>query len=133
MTNQNFKLKILLISFLLFAIPYPLSASVFAQEPGLKKAKQLESSILSDPLDKQASLMLDELSELYFIERRYGQLIDFLRKLEKKKIPPCDLAVGYYIGLCRYHQLKYLEETKNWKEYFDLVNAYRQEVFLETE
>ena len=129
-SNHKF---IVLILFSLVTGYWLLVSFVLAQEPGLKKAKQLESSILSDPLDKQASLMLDELSELYFIERRYGQLIDFLRKLEKKKIPPCDLAVGYYIGLCRYHQLKYLEETKNWQEYFDLGNAYRQELFVETE
>lgn len=133
MTNRKSRLRILLILFCLSAVRYPLYAKVYAQEPEPKKAKQIESSILNNPRDRQAASWLDELSELYFSERRYGQLVDFLRKLEKKKIPPCDLPVGYYIGLCRYHQLKYLEETKDWQEYFDLGSAYRRELFVETE
>lgn len=120
--------------FLLSTVNYQLSTILYAQEPGLKKAKQLESVILSNPGGIEALALLDELSGFYFTERRYGELIDFLRKLEKKKAgAPCDLAAGYYIGLCRYHQLKYLEETKNWQEYFDLGNSYRQELFVETE
>ena len=44
----------------------------------------------------------------------------------------CELSLGYYIGLCRYHQLRYLEETRNWPEYFDRGNFYREELFQET-
>ena len=117
-----------------FMVLFLLSTYVFAQEPELKKVRELESFILNNPQDKQAVSMLDELSELCFSRHQYGELVDFLRKLEKKKSASvCDLAVGYYIGLCRYHQLKELEETKNWQEYFDSGNSYRQELFAETE
>lgn len=126
--------RILAALLLLSALPHPLSANVFAEEADLKKAKKLEALILANPRDAKVIPSLDELSEIYFIERQYEPLIEFLRKLEKvKSLGPCDVPVGYYIGLCRYHQLKYLEEAQNWKEYFDSGNSYRQELFIETE
>ncbi|OGX23080.1 MAG: hypothetical protein A3J51_02675 [Omnitrophica WOR_2 bacterium RIFCSPHIGHO2_02_FULL_45_21] len=134
MKNQKSKLSILLIMFWLYT-PYPLPCvRLYAEEAALKKAKQLEELILLNPKDAKAIQSLDELSEIYFAERQYAPLIEFLRKLEKINPPgPCDVPAGYYIALCRYHQLKYLEESKNWQEYFDLGNVYRQELFLETE
>lgn len=105
----------------------------YAEEPELKKAKKLEAVILSNPSDKQNTALLDELSEIYLSQHQYAQLMDALRKLEKVKASACDLPVSYYIGLCRYHQLKHLEDNQDWKEYFDIGNAYRQELFLETQ
>ncbi|TAN62032.1 hypothetical protein EPN16_02330, partial [bacterium] len=106
----------------------------FAREEDLKKAKKLEALILANPRDARVIQSLDELSEIYFTERQYAPLLEFLRKLEKvKSLGPCDVPVGYYIGLCRYHQLKYLEEKQEWKEYFDSGNSYRQDLFIETE
>lgn len=121
------------VLFLLSALPHPRSANVFAQEPELKKAKKLEALILANPKDKQVSKSLDELSKIYFTQHQYAPLIDFLRKLEKTKTPVCEAPIGYYLGLCRYYQLKHWEETQDWKEYFDLGNRYREEVFSETE
>ena len=132
--NDNPVNALVLVLFFLVTGFWLLVTMGYAQGPELRKSKQLESFILSNPQDKQAVSMLDELSELCFSQHQYGELIDFLRKLEKKKSTSvCDLAVGYYIGLCRYHQLKELEETKNWQEYFDSGNSYRQELFMETE
>jgi tetratricopeptide (TPR) repeat protein len=105
----------------------------YADEPALNKAKRLEALILTDARDIQAAQSLNELSKIYLTNHLYADFMDALRKLEKVKRPECELAVGYYIGLCRYHQLRYLEETKNWQEYFDSGNAYRQELFTETE
>lgn len=129
-----------MVLFLLSVIPasssgrhHLLSANVYAEELDTKKIKQLEEQILSNPEDKKSLPYLDELSHFYLSQHQYGKFLDLLRKLEKKKVPVCDFPVAYYIGLCRYHQLRYLEETKDWKEYFDLGNSYRQELFLETE
>ena len=55
-----------------------------------------------------------------------------MRKLEGVAVSGCELPLGYHIGLCRYHQLRHLEETRNWPEYFDRGNFYREELFQET-
>lgn len=133
MTKQNLKLKILLIIFIASIIYHPSSIAVYAQELDVKKAKRLESLILANPKDKQNVLLLTELTDFYLSKHQYTQAISFLRKLEKIKTPLCQLPVSYFIGLCRFSQLRYLEETQNWQEYFDLGNSYRQELFLETE
>lgn len=132
--NDDLVSAFVLVLFCLFSVFCLLSSEGFAQEADLKKAKKLEALILANPKDARAIQSLDELSEIYFTEHQYAPLIEFLRKLEKvKSIGPCDVPVGYYIGLCRYHQLKYLEEAQDWKEYFDAGNSYRQELFIETE
>lgn len=133
MTKQNLKLKILLIIFISSIIYHPSSIAVYAQELDAKKAKRLESLILANPKDKDNISLLSELTEFYLSKHQYTQAIVFLRKLEKIKAPLCQLPVSFFIGHCRFNQLRYLEETQNWQEYFDLGNSYRQELFLETE
>ena len=114
-----------------------LSASAFGgvsyAQDEQKNTKQLELQILSNPKDEKVTQSLQALCEMYFSQAEYTQLIDFLTKLGKKKVPVCVVPIGYYLGLCRYHQLKHLEETQNWKEYFDLGNMYREELFSETQ
>ncbi|MDO8748662.1 MAG: hypothetical protein Q7J72_06095 [Candidatus Omnitrophota bacterium] len=101
-----------------------------AEEQIPKNTEQLEQQILANP--QENALALEELSGLYFSGGQYNQLVDFLRKLEKTAVSGCELPLGYHIGLCRYHQLRYLEETRNWPEYFDRGNFYREELFQET-
>jgi hypothetical protein len=44
-----------------------------------------------------------------------------------------DLETDYRAALSRYQQLKYLEETKNWDEYFAKGNDYRDEIVKKAE
>lgn len=106
------------------------SCQLGAQETDSAKLNQLEAQILANP--KENANALEELSGLYFSEGKYNQLADFLKKQELSAPSACELPFGYYIGLCRYHQLRNLEETKNWQEYFDRGNSYREELFQET-
>lgn len=68
---------------------------------------------------------LGKLKETYFKDNKYSEFVDYLKNL-KKKSPSA--AVSYYIALSRYRQLKYLEETQNWNEYFNFQDQYRQEL-----
>lgn len=129
MKNKKFKIILCVV---LSAFSFQLSTLCYAQDD-LKKIKQLETQVLSNLKDKKAGPSLEMLAEMYFIQRQYNSFIEFLRRVDKKKPSACEIPVGYYIALCRYHQLTHWEETQNWKEYFDLGNQYRQEVFLETQ
>ncbi|MEW6101306.1 MAG: hypothetical protein AB1481_03325 [Candidatus Omnitrophota bacterium] len=69
----------------------------------------------------------EELKTFYFKDNRYADFIEFLKSLAKKK-KPLLAFVNYYTALCRYSQLKYLEEAQKWDEYFSQGNAYRNEI-----
>ena len=63
----------------------------------------------------------------YLKEHRYADFIASVASLigkNKESAPCCD----YYRALARYQQLKYLEETQNWDEYFSQGNTYRDEI-----
>lgn len=131
MTKQKQRLLFILFS----AFSLQLSAFSFqlgAREPDSGRLKQLEEQILANPKDNLSLPKLEELSSLYLEGHQYNQLVDFLRKQELIAVSGCELPLGYYIGLCRYHQLRHLEETKNWQEYFDRGGFYREELFQET-
>ena len=56
--------------------------------------------------------LFEGMKEVYFKDNKYAECIQFIATLEKKKDT---LAyIHYYTALCRYHQLKYLEETQDW-------------------
>lgn len=113
--------------FLVCFLPSVLSAQSFDE----KKAKQLESNILANINNKKTTAMLDDLAAIYMDAHEYNRLADFLKSLKSSKISPCDFPVGYYIGLCRHNQLKYLEEKQLWQEFFDKGDSYRKELFEE--
>jgi tetratricopeptide (TPR) repeat protein len=70
--------------------------------------------------------LFEGMKEVYFKDNKYTECIQFIASLEKKKdILP---YIHYYTALCRYHQLKYLEETQDWDEYFSQGNAYRDDI-----
>ena len=68
-----------------------------------------------------------ELKELYFKENRYSELVDFLRSIGSQKEPSAPF-IDYYTALARYSQLKYLESTQSWDEYFSKGNDYRDDI-----
>ena len=116
---------------LLFIVFLAVNSHVRAQEAEGVKLKQLEEQVLANP--KDSSLALEELSSLYFSAGQYNQFADFLGKLTKDNVQDCSAAAGYYLALCRYHQLRHLEEAQAWQEYFDKGANYREELFQETQ
>ncbi|MFA5349757.1 MAG: hypothetical protein WC357_00330 [Candidatus Omnitrophota bacterium] len=70
---------------------------------------------------------LEDLKNIYFKDNRYADLVGLLKGLlpVDKAIEP---SLYYYIALGRYSQLKYLEETKSWDEYFARGNEYRDDI-----
>lgn len=106
-------------------------SAVNAQESADSRLKALEALILANPKDSAPAL--EELSGLYFAAGEYNQFADFLKRIFKDKAQDdCSRPEGYYLGLCRYHQLRRLEESQAWQEYFDKGADYRQELFDET-
>jgi len=73
---------------------------------------------------------LSALKEKYFQEHNYNGFVDYLKKLVKKE-PSAAAEISYYIALGRYAQLKYLEESQGWDEYFSQGNNYREELAAE--
>ncbi len=91
----------------------------------------LTKKIMEAKVNQDLYALFAELKDLYFKENKYNELIEFLKSLsvKKKSLEP---FVNYYIALARYHQLKYLEETQDWDEYFSNGNAYREEIVFST-
>jgi len=73
---------------------------------------------------------LEALKDKYFSEHNYNGFVEYLKNLEKKE-PPAAAEISYYIALSRYSQLKYLEESQGWDEYFSQGNNYREELTVE--
>ena len=70
---------------------------------------------------------LETLKDKYFSEHKYADFTDYLKQARKKN-PKVEAETSYYIALTRYNQLKYLEESQNWDEYFSSGNDYRDEL-----
>ncbi|MGA2774953.1 MAG: hypothetical protein ABSE81_02690 [Candidatus Omnitrophota bacterium] len=70
---------------------------------------------------------LEEMEEFYFKENKYSEFVDFLNSVLKQK-NDCPAQVDYYLALTRYQQLKYLEESQGWDEYFAKGNDYRLQI-----
>jgi len=60
-------------------------------------------------------------------ENKFSDFVGFLESLSSKK-NTLEPFTNYYIALSRYQQLKYLEETQNWDEYFAKGNDYRSKI-----
>lgn len=87
----------------------------------------LTKQIMEAKNNEELYVSFEELKDLYFSENKYNEFADFLNSLLKqnKTLEP---VTKYYIALSRYHQLKYLEETQGWDEYFSQGNTYRAEL-----
>ncbi len=97
----------------------------FAQ--GNDRIVELTKQIIEAKANQELYAPFEELKNLYFKDNKYTALVEFLRALsqEKKALEP---FTGYYIAQSRYHQLKYLEDTQKWDEYFAQGNTYRDEL-----
>ena len=96
----------------------------FAQE---EKAVTLTKQIIEAKTNEELYPLLERLKGIYFQDNKYNDFVELIKPLmqKKKTLAP---HVNYYIALARYSQLKYLEETQNWDEYFSQGNTYRDDI-----
>ena len=72
---------------------------------------------------------LSQHKDLYFKDNKYSEFVEYLNKLcPSYKDKEVESIKDYYKAQTRYAQLKYLEETKSWDEYFAKGNDYRDEL-----
>lgn len=69
---------------------------------------------------------LEELKVLFFKGHKYSEAVNLFNSLGQQK-PEVSAAASFYVALCRYGQLQYLEETKSWDEYFNQGSNYREQ------
>ncbi|MBM3254799.1 MAG: hypothetical protein FJZ08_00655 [Candidatus Omnitrophica bacterium] len=114
------KARIILSLFLFCSSP-----AVFAQQDN--KLVNLTKQIIESRVNTELYAGFDELKEIYFKDHRYTDFVEFLLSLNKqrKELEP---FTDYYIALGRYQQLKYLEESQGWDEYFSQGNLYRDQI-----
>jgi len=123
------KLKIIFL-LLSFFMSYELAAfgrQSYAQDNNALVA--LSKRIIEAKDSDELLVYFEELKGLYFKENKYSEFTEFLKSLsqQKESLSP---FVNYYTALARYSQLKYLEDTKGWDEYFSDGGRYRDEIAL---
>jgi TolA-binding protein len=87
----------------------------------------LSKQIIEAKTPSDLYVPFSQLKELYFKDNKYAEFVEFLKSLNAKK-EALEPFTDYYIALARYHQLKYLEKTQSWDEYFAKGNTYRDEI-----
>ncbi|MCX5710925.1 MAG: tetratricopeptide repeat protein [Candidatus Omnitrophica bacterium] len=70
---------------------------------------------------------LEESSSAYFKDHKFNEYFDFVSSLLKQKNDACPV-LNYNAALARFNQLKYLEESQGWDEYFAQGNNYRDQI-----
>lgn len=100
-------------------------SSAFSQEGN--KLASLTKQVIESKVDSAIFSGFEELKELYSKDHRYTDFVEFLSSLLKQR-KDLQAFVNYYTALSRYQQLKYLEETQNWDEYFSEGNNYRDQI-----
>ncbi|MDD2680159.1 MAG: tetratricopeptide repeat protein [Candidatus Omnitrophica bacterium] len=115
--------KIFKITAALFLFCFIFYAPAFSQ--AAKEAKELTQCACASTSASPGCLK--DLKDLYFKANRYADFIALLKGLcpANQTIQP---SLAYYIALSRYSELKYLEESQSWDEYFAKGNDYRQEL-----
>jgi len=87
----------------------------------------LTKQIMEAKNNKQLYASFEELRGLHFKENKYNEFVEFLKSLSQQK-EALGPFVDYYTALARYYQIKHLEETQEWDEYFSQGNNYRDQV-----
>jgi TolA-binding protein len=87
----------------------------------------LAQKIMDSKPQEDARPLLDQLAAAYFKGNKYDDCAAFLKSLIQKRAD-LEAAADYYIALARFTQLKYLEDSQGWDEYFSQGNSYREEL-----
>ncbi len=104
---------------------------VFGVSPAMSqdngKLVSLSKQIIETKDNEDLYAPFAELKDAYFKDNKYSEFTEFLESLgqKKKELEP---FVDYYVALTRFHQLKYLEETQKWEEYFNQGNSYKEQL-----
>ncbi len=101
------------------------SLSAYAEEDTSLIA--LSQKIIESNPSEDVSLLLNELTGTYFKNNKYDDCAAFLKSLAQKR-SDLEPVADYYIALTRITQLKYLEDSQGWDEYFSKGNSYREEL-----
>lgn len=91
------------------------------------KLNELNNRVLEAKSFSERYILFEQLTDAYFKENKYNEYVEYLKSLSRKNTGLEPIA-DYYIALSRYYQLKYLEESQDWNEYFDKGNIYREQI-----
>ncbi|TBR16945.1 tetratricopeptide repeat protein [bacterium] len=97
----------------------------FAQEDN--SLAMLSKKILESSNPAELSSAFEQIKDIYFKDKRYSQMPEFIKSLGQKK-KGLDAYVSYYTALSVFKHLKYLEETQKWDEYFSDGDNYRDQI-----
>ena len=86
----------------------------------------LVKKIMDSTAKDQLYPVMEETANLYFKQNKFKEFAELLESLRTKR-PNMNAVIDYYVALCRYTHLKYLEQSQNWEEYFANGNSYRQQ------
>lgn len=120
MRRRALRFLVLSFSFALCALHF-----AFAQED--KQLVSLTKQIIEAKSASDLYTPLKQLKEFYYKDNKYSEFTELLNSLKQKKDVIGPFA-DYYIAEARYYQLKSLENTQNWDEYFAKGNDYRDQV-----
>jgi len=98
----------------------------FAQETDIAG---LSKQIMESKDKGELFSLFEGLKDLYFKENKYNDFVDYLASLSRKK-RNLRAYVYYYTALSRFYQLKYLEETQKWNEYFENKDLYQEQLLV---
>ncbi len=98
-----------------------LSLSLILGLAGIALAQPVEQSV------KTCCPKIQEYKLKYLAEHQYNEFIKFLSRY-KSKDKAVQYCLDYYKADTRYLQLKHLEETQSWDDYFSNGNTYRQQL-----
>lgn len=123
-TLKNLKAAIFIFVLIFFGSSFGFLA---ADEKTGDNPADLSRQIIEAKSNQDLYPLFNRLQELYFKDNKYAEFAESLKSLsaQKKSLEP---FTDYYVALSRLRQLKYLEETQSWDEYFAKGNAYRDEI-----
>lgn len=108
-----------------WALCTALCTAAYAQE---QSPDALLAQACTAPTTEQAFRRCGEVFASYQDAHRYNEFVELLAAKESKADPQVAPVLQYYRALARFRQLRSLEETQNWNEYFGSGQAYRQQL-----
>ncbi|TRZ94727.1 hypothetical protein D4R78_05815 [bacterium] len=122
--SRFFKFFILTVFLSIFSVHYALAKPPVRDK---QKLTALTKQLIETKDQQKLYAPFAELDDFYCAEHKYQDYTEFLKSLANKN-KATEPFIDYYIASCRYQQLKYLEETQDWDEYFTNGNSYRDQI-----
>jgi len=112
--------------FLLTLCFFVFTTSLFASQDD-KQLVSLTKQIIEAKSNNDLYALFAQLKGLYYKDKKYSEFVELLNSLKDKK-NTVEPFTDYYIAEARYNQLRNLEVTQNWDEYFAKGNDYRDQI-----